>query len=434
MNIRRWVAFGLVCALTACGGGGGANSGNATTPGPQLGAFTMGPAYAYTGNHPGSVALSGAVVVSAIAANGMQVSLVNLAGNTVAQGVGVVTGPTGLGTLGISTSLDISSLPAGDYAVRVQATSANGGTSNVVSQPFQLVAYPWRSLTSMPSTLSEFAAAAVGSKAYVLTGLSTINGVGTATDAVQVYDTVTGNWTTGPQAPRARAGATASVVGTRIYLMGGYNGTNPSGVSQVDILDTQTGLWSSGPDAPTARFYSCAAAIGSQIYLVDGTQTAAEVPATPALERLDTTTGTWAALAPASFPISNPACTTLNGKMYVTGGESKAGDFSELIASQWYDPAINLWATTNFFAYNRSRHGSVAIGGRVFLLGGRSDAGGLEAPTDQTEVFDPTTNSWVRRAAMPAPARDVRAVVAADGLVYVFAPTASYVYDAASEP
>lgn len=435
MNIRSWMALALACALVACGGGGGGGNGGeaaGATPGPQLTALSVGPTRAYTGAHPGTLSLSGTALVAGLAANGVRISLVNAAGVAVAQSVGAFAGGPTLGAVGFSTSIDTSALPAGTYRIEVQVTSSTGGLSNALTQAFQLIAYPWRAVGTMPHTVSEFAIAAVGTKAYVLAGLSTVNGVGTATADVQVYDTVSGQWSSGAQAPHARAGATAAAVGTDIYLMGGYDAASPAGVATVDVLDTQTGTWRSGPATPTARFYSCSAAIGSSIYLAAGAQSLTDSLRIAVLERLDTTTGTWVQLAPAGYPAVHPGCAVLGGSLYVNGGDSSVAGFSELVASQWYDPALNLWSTTNFFSFNRSRHGSVAVDGRVVLIGGRSDAGGIEAPTAVTEVYDPTTNKWSFGAPMPAAAGDVGAVVIG-GLVHVFTPTSSYTYDAHSD-
>ncbi|MBU1424788.1 MAG: hypothetical protein KKH12_11875 [Gammaproteobacteria bacterium] len=424
MNVHKWISLLLVFALIGCGGGG-----NAGTPGPQLDAVSVTPTSAYTG---GTRTLSGTVVVGGMDASSLQITLANSNGTPIAQGSGTTFSGPGQGLLWFSTNMDTAALSAGTYRINVQATSSTGGVSNVVAQTFQLIANPWQGADPMPHTVSEFAVTSVGSKVYVLTGLSTVNGIGTATSEVQIYDTVSGQWSTGPQAPRVRAGATAAVVGSSIYLMGGYNAANPTGLAFVDVLDTQTGSWSTGPATPTARFYSCAATIGSSIYLVDGTQSITDSPSTSALESLDTTTGTWYSLASSGFAVSHPGCAVLGGLLYVNGGDASSAGFSELIASQWYNPILNIWSTTNYFSYNRTRHASVAIAGRVIIIGGRSDAGGIEAVTAVTEAYTPASNSWSIRAPMPFAAQDVGAVVI-NGIVYVFTPTSSYIYDALSD-
>jgi N-acetylneuraminic acid mutarotase len=432
MNIRNLMLLVWACALSACGGGGG-DGGISDIPGPHLVGFSIYQKSAYTGMHPGVLELSGSVIISEVLAKRIQINFVNASGGIVARASGEFYDGMGTGLFSFATSIDISTLPAGTYEVEMRATSSTGGVSNRVTQTFQMVSYPWKALSPMPQSVSEFALASVGTKVYVMGGLSTVNGVATPSADVQVYDTATAQWSTGAKAPRARAGATAAAVGTRIYLMGGYDSANPTGFASVDVLDTQTGQWSSGPAAPTARFYACAAAIGSQIYLVDGTQSMSIAPATAALERLDTASGTWSTLASSGYAVAHPACTAANGALYVSGGEARYTSFGEQqTTSQKYDPASNLWSSTNFFTSRRSRHASVAVQGSVFLIGGHTDAGVVGGLTDVTEVFKTSTGIWSIKAPMPAAAQDVGAALVG-GYVYVFSPTASYLYDAVAE-
>jgi N-acetylneuraminic acid mutarotase len=431
MNIRHLVALTITCVLAACGGGGGGGS-STSAAAPQLSALAITPTSAYSGSHPGTLSFSGSVTVGTANADGILVTLVNSAGATVGQLVGAIGGGSGRGVLNLSGTLDISALPAGQYEIDVQVTGTAGGTSNVAKQAFKLIAYPWQSLAAMPRAVSEYAIAAVGTKVYVLGGVSTQDGVTTPVADVQVYDTTTGAWSSGPSVPAARAGASASVVGSRIYLVGGYDAADPAGLAVVDVLDIQAGSWSSGPATPSARFYACSVAIGSSIYVVDGTQAATDSPANATLERLDTTTGSWVSLASAGYVAAHPACAVANGLLYVTGGDTSSAGFSETIASQSYDPATNLWATTDFYWTNRSRHASVAVAGDVFIMGGRSDVGGIEAPTATTQAFTPASNTWSARADMPVAAQDIGAV-AIGGTAYVFTPQASYLYDAQSD-
>ena len=179
MRVHNWMLLVFACALAACGGGG-----SSSAPGPQLTALSVGPTSAYTGSHPGTLSVSGTVRISGVDANGLQITLVNANGIPVAQAIGALSGGPSQGLVGFSTDIDISTLPAGAYEIDVQATSPAGGVSNVVGQAFQLIAYPWRVASPMPHVVSEFAVAAVGSNAYVLTGLSTVNGVGTPTAEV----------------------------------------------------------------------------------------------------------------------------------------------------------------------------------------------------------------------------------------------------------
>lgn len=436
MNARFGAVLSGALLLAACGGGGGGSTGGGSTgggsTGPMLTLVSITPAAAYSGNNPGTVTVAGVVTVSGANASALKVSLVNGSGSAVAGASASITGAPSPGEVSFSASIGTATLPAGMYQLEVQATSSSGGISNTVSQPFNLIAYPWSSATPMPSSVSEFAIAAVGTKIYLLTGLSTVNGVGTATSQVQIFDSASGLWSTGPQAPTPRAGSVAATVGGKIYIIGGYNSSNPGGITAVDIFDPTSATWASGSPEPTARLFACAGVIGSSIYVASGTQSQTDTPALDSLESLDASMGTWSTLAQDGYFVAHPACAVLNGILYLTGGNSSANGASESVGAKSYDPRINVWSGLNFFSINRTRHAAVSVGGQIVIMGGLSDAGGITASTNVTEAFTPSSNSWQTKAAMPVAAQDVNAVQI-NGVVYVFSPISTYVYQALTD-
>jgi hypothetical protein len=102
------------------------------------------------------------------------------------------------------------------------------------------------------------------------------------------------------------------------------------------------------------------------------------------------------------------------------------------LRSGHYDPRTNLWSGLTFFTINRTWHAAVSMGGQIVIVGGRSDAGGIEAQTSVTEAYTPSSNSWKTRAPMPAATQDVNAVQI-NGVVYVFSPISTYVYQALTD-
>jgi N-acetylneuraminic acid mutarotase len=422
-------ALASAFAVSNCGGGGGGTAAP-PAPAPSLTLVSMSPTGAYSGNNPGTVSVSGSVNATGPAIGNMEILMVNSSGTTVA------TTPASFSsmpqsTISFSGSVDTSKLPLGTYTLEVQATATSGGVSKAVGQPFQLIAYPWSSGTPMPTTLTDYAVAAVGTQIYLLTGLATGSGAGTATTTIQIYDSATGSWTAGPFAPTARAGAVAATVGTKIYLIGGYNSSSPMGIAQVDIYDTQSGTWSIGSAEPTPRFYSGICAIGSLIYVLGGTQDSTEGVQLNLFESLDTTTGTWTSLPLIQYyPIPDHAgCAVDSGKLYMAGGNSGANGSAESIGAFSFDPTTSSWSVLNFFQYNRTRHATVSVAGQVILMGGLSDAGGVSGPTAVTEAYSISSGTWRARAPMPTPTQDLSGAQI-NGVVYDFAPASTYIYQA----
>jgi N-acetylneuraminic acid mutarotase len=60
----------------------------------------------------------------------------------------------------------------------------------------------------------------------------------------------------------------------------------------------------------------------------------------------------------------------------------------------------------------------VAVGGKVYAIGGGIPGPGWITPENWTEVYDPKTNTWDRRAPMPT-ARDGLDAAVVGGKIYV---------------
>ena len=100
---------------------------------------------------------------------------------------------------------------------------------------------------------------------------------------------------------------------------------------------------------------------------------------------------------------ANLAASAASGKVYVFGGTAEA--------HHEYDPATNIWTVKAAMPTPRSRFAAAAVNGKIYAIGGI----GGEATN---EVFDPATNTWAAKAAMPTARVDAAAAVV-DGKIYV---------------
>src|SRR5580700_4770213 len=91
--------------------------------------------------------------------------------------------------------------------------------------------------------------------------------LGRATNSIRqsaVRPQASNTWSTGASDPTKRFFASAAVVGTEIYVIGGYNFGGPLG--QNDIFDTATGTWSTGAAMPMHRFGLASAVMDGIVY------------------------------------------------------------------------------------------------------------------------------------------------------------------------
>ncbi len=151
---------------------------------------------------------------------------------------------------------------------------------------------------------------------------------------------------------------------------------------------------------------------------------------------------TWqGVLSPMPSGLGWGATVAYNNRIYVFGGLSSTETETSVTlgTTQIYDPVTDSWSQGAAMPTARYLATAVEVGGKLYVMGGRTiDSTGAGGPVDKNEVYDPATDSWTTKRAMPAPNRGHMA--AAWGTkVYVFGGnTGSYqrtvsIYDTAGD-
>jgi hypothetical protein len=97
------------------------------------------------------------------------------------------------------------------------------------------------------------------------------------------------------------------------------------------------------------------------------------------------------------------------------GGQFGPGGCSGTDVVEAYDPATNSWTTKAAMPSPRNLLASGALGGTLYALGGGDCAGNFALATN--EAYDPSTNTWSTVAAMPT-GRAALAVGVSGGVLY----------------
>ena len=98
----------------------------------------------------------------------------------------------------------------------------------------------------------------------------------------------------------------------------------------------------------------------------------------------------------------------IDGILYVAGGSgSSSGPTANLEA---YNPLTNTWSQKAPMNFVGVRGAGAVVDGRLYMLGGcvNSDCGG--GASNRLDVYDPQTDSWSAKAAMPTPRYNFGAV------------------------
>jgi N-acetylneuraminic acid mutarotase len=252
----------------------------------------------------------------------------------------------------------------------------------------------WTPLAAMPRERGIYALA-VGAEG-ALYAFGGVDRAITFLRTVDVYDPATDAWSTlADETPGAAAQlAVATDPDGKIYLIGGSTGAQISAF--VDIFDSSTGEWSSGAVVPTPRFGLAAdrgpdgriVAVGGGV--PDGT---GSVTSLETVEAYDPASDSWEGLSPMSTPRFEPvALFGPDGRLYVTGGHG--ADHVTQATAEVYDPATDTWTDLPPMTWPRAGHTAVfARDGRLHVFGGH---GVVDSEVlDTMEIYDPGTDRWV---------------------------------------
>ena len=220
------------------------------------------------------------------------------------------------------------------------------------------------------------------------------------------------SWTKKAPLPEKSEEFSFASVNNRIYLFGG----SPPGENQpppgiVQEYDPATDRWSSRKKMPLPAHHLAAVGFDGKIYVFGGAAQPQsggpnQVPVNNAWE-YDPAADTWKALAPMPTARMAPVAAESNGKIYVIGGASvhpgaklvslgPKVPHRSLNTNEVYDPATNKWETRMAMPTARNHAAAGVIGGKIYVIGGRlaSAFASAGSNSDVVEVFDPAENTW----------------------------------------
>ena len=243
--------------------------------------------------------------------------------------------------------------------------------------------------------------AAAGNKILFAGGL--LPGNSPATNRVDIYDIVTGVWTTA-QLSQARYEIGVAVLGNKIFFGGGIVPDQTGGVannindrsSAIDIYDVSTNIWSTA-QLGRARC-PVGASVANKIFFAGGE---ANFPVfnNHAFESYDAGSNLWStSLLNNAFFSRKPA--VVGNKIFYAGGydDGIIGNYPETWTDKRiyiYDASSNIWSTDSL-SIERADMGTIAANNKIYWGGGWVDGppGGSQwVATNSVEIRDLATNT-----------------------------------------
>jgi len=219
-------------------------------------------------------------------------------------------------------------------------------------------------------------------------------------------------WTLKAPMPTARFGVSAAVVQGVLYAIGGSKDDGLQGLQTVEAYDIATDTWAAKAPMPTGRSGAGIGVLNGLIYVVGGTLSK-DTP-TGAFEVYDPATNKWTAKAAIPLPKKGVETAVVKDVLYVIGEfasfASPSGSGAPVVEA--YDPATDAWAPKAALPTARTNFSVGVVNNMLYAIGGSAD-GTLAA----SEAYDPVTNAWVAKAPMPAPRKGF-AVGVINGILY----------------
>jgi len=193
----------------------------------------------------------------------------------------------------------------------------------------------------------------------------------------------------------------------------------------------QTGHWQMATPLPQPLAETIGVAVGSKWYVIGGYD-AANVQPQGIVAEYDAAADKWTLKKNMLVPAHHPAAVELNGKIYVFGGfvgRSGAKGWGPIAGAFEYDPIADTWKELAPMPTARGSACAVVVDGKIYVIGGAHANIPGKPPTEPlwvgvpqkvtgvVEVYDPATNSWSTRSPMPTGRNHFMAAVV-DGKIY----------------
>jgi N-acetylneuraminic acid mutarotase len=311
------------------------------------------------------------------------------------------------------------------YWYRVRAFNAAGGSAASRQDPARTFdstgTITWEALAPSPITRAEHQAGVVNGKIYVFGGFLGSQGPVVRSD---VYDPITNAWRRIADLPTrvTHAGTAADDETDSIYIAGGYVGTGPGfqqtfATDDVWRYDVATNTFSAAPSLPEARGGGAMVRMGRALHYIAGADIGRADRTEHWVLSLDHPSTGWEPLAPVPLARNHLAAEVLNGKIYVIGGQTGTNDATGNKTDVFvWDAAADTWTAAADLPRPLSHmsEATTVLNGRIYV------AGGLTTGADDianASVYDPTTDDWSAITSLPGD-RFSGVLVEIEGVLY----------------
>jgi hypothetical protein len=259
-----------------------------------------------------------------------------------------------------------------------------GGRGIQNTQAFNPATNTWAELDRPPLELHHFQSVLIGGKIYICGAMTDKYPHERPVPNIYIFDPKANTWTVGPAIPadRLRGSGGTVLYHNKIYTACGIQDGHWTGnVAWFDEFDPKTGQWTKLPDAPIPRDHFKASLVGGKLYCIGGNQSDAKEgkvidKTINEVDVYDFATAKWT-VAQATLPTPRAGCSTAvaGNDIIIAGGET----VDQLPAHKQVE-AYNV-ITKQFRTLpplNSGRHGTGALfyQQKIYIAAGVGNRGG----------------------------------------------------------
>lgn len=251
----------------------------------------------------------------------------------------------------------------------------------------------WEPRRNIPSQRTGGGSAVLNGEIYYVGGSRSYFDVGPiAMNNFQKYNPANDSWFDLPDLPAPRTLLGAAAVNGRIYAIGGAAdfGGHYGTFDTTFEFDPLTNVWTWKAPMPTDMAAFGIAVLGDRIYTIGGISSHFNCTSCVIVQEYNATTDRWTRRGDMLTPRRLLSATALDGKIYAIAGQA----FGPTGPVEVYDPVSNSWTKKASSAY-RWGHAAEVLGGKIYMFGGVGESlPTVLIPTNETEVYDPSTDTW----------------------------------------
>jgi N-acetylneuraminic acid mutarotase len=267
----------------------------------------------------------------------------------------------------------------------------------------------WFTRADLPTARQEMPHAVLQGRIFVPGGFRS---GGSATNLVEVFSPETNSWSTAAPLPAPMHHLHVASANGRLYVLGGYETSNFSPSNRVFEYDLQGNSWTSKMNMLTARGAGVAVEFGGKIFVIGG----AAGGVLSVNEMYDPSNNTWTSRASMPTPREHLAAAAIDSLIYVVGGRVGSTNRNTLEA---YSPASNRWYARANMPTARGGLAAAALRGRLYVFGGEFFGPLGSGVFEETEEYDPATNTWRALEPMPVPRHGLGAAAVGDSIFLI---------------